>query len=68
MDYLESFVGQEVQLFPGDTYDKYAKLLEINKYGYIFEITRCAGYEYKVGDIVFFNHSCNVIFKNKKKI
>ena len=64
MNYLESFIGQEVQLFPGDTYYKYARLLEINEYGYVFKITRCAnGCEYRVGDTVFFNHSCNVEFK-----
>ena len=62
------FIGKEVMLFPGDTYHKFAILLNIDEYGYTFKITQChINGDYKIGQIVFFNHSCKVTFKLVKE-
>jgi hypothetical protein len=62
---FDDFIGKEIVLFPKDTYKKRAILLEVNEYGYLFEITfaeRCVG-GYNVGEIIFINHSCKVELK-----
>ena len=62
---IEDFIGKEIQLFPGDTHFKYAKLLSFDKdSGYVFKITNCSDRAQEtVGDIVFYNNSMNVTFK-----
>lgn len=61
---LENLVGKEVNLFPNDTYQKKAILLEINDKGFLFKITTCdKDSGYKPSDIVFFNNSCKVQMK-----
>jgi len=66
MKQLSDFLGKEVQLYPRDTYEKYAILLEYNEHGYMFKITKSKEVTYKEGDIIFINHATNVIFKLKK--
>lgn len=64
---LEELIGKEVRLFPGDTYYKYAILLEVSDKGYLFKITECQkGCNYAPSDIVFFSHSTQVTFKLHK--
>ena len=58
---FDNLIGQEIMLYPNDTYKKRAILLEVNQYGYLFEITyadKSSGY--KDGDIIFINHACKV--------
>ena len=59
----KDFIGKEVRLYPHDTYKKNAILLSIDQNGYVFEITSCEDKsQYKVGEIVFINHSFKVTF------
>lgn len=58
---FDNLIGQEIILYPHDTYKKRAILLEVNQYGYLFEITfaqESSGY--KLGEIRFINHSCKI--------
>jgi hypothetical protein len=51
--------GDKVQLYPGDTYKKVAKILHIGEYGWEFEMiagTDEKAYE-KVGQTLFISHS-----------
>jgi len=64
---IEELIGKEINLFPRDTYYKFAILLEISDKGYLFKITDChKDSGYKASEIVFFNNSCNVTFKFKQ--
>ena len=61
---LENLVGKEIMLFPNDTYQKNAILLEINDKGFLFKITTCHKESgYNPSDIVFFNNSCKVVMR-----
>jgi hypothetical protein len=66
---FDNFIGKEVILYPNDSYRKRAILLEINEYGYLFEITFAQqGSNLSIGEITFRNHSCNMsmsIYKPK---
>jgi hypothetical protein len=57
--------GDKCQLYPGDSYKKFVKILDINKLGYEFEFIEGTekGSDYKAGDIVFFNHAKVVTLK-----
>lgn len=50
-------VGKSIQLFPNDTYKKYGKIEEINHLGYFIKITSSQNNEYRVNELVFFNHA-----------
>jgi hypothetical protein len=66
---FDDFIGKEVILYPQDTYTKRAILLEVNQYGYLFEITFSASpNEYKVGEINFINHSMKMVMSMYKPL
>lgn len=51
-------VGKTFQLYPGDTYRKYAKVLKIDDYGFWFKIVKAdSRASYKEGDILFISHN-----------
>jgi hypothetical protein len=52
---LQSFVGKEVQIYPGDSYKKRGILLEISEQGFLFKITFYSGddKQYEVGKLHF---------------
>jgi len=59
MNTLTNFnIGDKVQIYPGDTHKKIAKIMHIGKYGWEFKIVEgtCDKTEYKVGDIIFISH------------
>ena len=55
-------VGDTVKMWPGDTYPKVGNILEINKYGWVFEMVKGTHENsvYKIGEIVFVSHSNNL--------
>jgi hypothetical protein len=58
---FDNLIGQEINLYPKDTYKKRAILMEVNQYGYLFEITfaeKNSGYN--IGEIIFINHACKM--------
>lgn len=57
--------GIKVQLYPGDAYSKFAKILSITDKGFEFEMTEGTDPKsnYEPGDIVFINHSTGLRFK-----
>lgn len=55
-------VGKSIQLFPNDTNDKYGKIEEINHSGYFIRITSSQRNEYRVNELLFFNHSTPLHF------
>jgi len=59
---FDNFIGQEINLYPSDTHKKRAILLEVNQYGYLFQITFSERYvgAYGIGEIIFINHSCKM--------
>jgi len=58
-------VGSKVQLFPRDTHKKVCRIVEIDKYGYTFEVLEGTQKEsgHAVGDILYYNHSNNIVLK-----
>mgnify|MGYP003294253172 CR=1 FL=1 len=61
---MQDLIGKVVQIYPGDTYSKWGRILEINDQGVLFEITK-ADYNapsYKVGSIRFISYSANLNF------
>ena len=63
----ESYIGKEIQLYPGDTYKKYGIIENVDDLGWTIRITDMQeGYSssYKIGDRVFISHSkpCNFRF------
>lgn len=59
---LEDLVGEEVQIYPGDTYKKWGRIIEVTDKGVLFEITRSEAYDYSVGSIRFISYSANLNF------
>jgi hypothetical protein len=55
-------IGDTVKMWPGDTYAKVGNILEINEYGWVFEIVKGTheNSTYKIGDILFVSHSNNL--------
>jgi hypothetical protein len=51
--------GSIVQLWPGDTHKKVGKIISINEFGFEFQMVEGTSEksDYKVGDILFLNHS-----------
>ncbi len=62
---LGDLIGKVVQIYPGDTYSKWGRIIEISDSGILFEITdaddRCTGYT--VGSYRFIAYSANLTFK-----
>jgi len=58
-------VGDKVQLYPGDTQKKIAKILDCNNFGWEFEILEeTSQYSfYKVGEVVFISNSTALTMK-----
>jgi hypothetical protein len=62
---MNDLIGKEVQIYPGDTYSKWGRIIEINDNGVLFEITnadkQCIGYP--IGSYRFISYSANLTFK-----
>lgn len=58
----KTFLNKEVQIYPGDTYDKYGIVKDINQAGVIFEITKSSAYNFVPGTIRFISWSYNLHF------
>ena len=66
---LKDFIGKEICLYPKDSYKKNAILLGVDEFGCTFQITTCEdGSGYVPDEIIFKNHSTNIIFSNKLAI
>jgi hypothetical protein len=54
--------GDKVQLYPGDTHKKVAKILHVGDHGWEFEMIAGTSEQshYKVGEIVFISYSNNL--------
>ena len=63
---MNDLIGKEVQIYPGDSYKKWGRIIEINDNGVLFLITK-SDYEcsisYEVGSYRFISYSSNLIFK-----
>ena len=55
-------VGDQVKMWPGDTCPKVGKILEINEYGWVFQMDSRTHENsvLKIGEIVFVSHSHNL--------
>lgn len=56
----ESYIGKEIQLYPGDTYKKYGIIENVDDLGWTIKITDSdSAYdnEYKIGCTFFISHS-----------
>ena len=58
-----NFENKTVQIYPGDTYKKWGRVIDINSAGVTFEITWSASADYVVGDIYFISYSAGLKFK-----
>ena len=59
---LEDLIGEVVQIYPGDTYKKWGRIIEVTEKGVLFEITRSEAHDYSVGSIRFISYSANLNF------
>lgn len=59
---LEDLIGEEVQIYPEDTYKKWGRIIEVTDKGVLFEITRSQAQDYSVGSIQFISYSANLNF------
>ena len=63
---LSTFLGKEVQIYPGDSYTKFGIITDITEQGVVFKITQASERtEYKRGDVVFIAFSSKLTFKLK---
>ena len=62
---LQSLVGKEVQIYPGDSQKKKGILLEISEQGFLFKITFYSGNDsqYGVGKLHFISKNNLLSFK-----
>ena len=62
---IVDLVGKEVQIYPGDTYEKWGTIVEINNEGILFQITKAdkGASTYEVGSYRLISYSANLIFK-----
>jgi hypothetical protein len=58
-----NFENKIVQIYPGDTYKKWGRVIDINSEGVTFEITKSTCDDYVVGDIYFISYSARLTFK-----
>ena len=62
----DTFLNEQVQIYPGDTHTKYGIVRAINDQGVVFEIT--VGTEfYREGDLHFIAYSANLKFCMRQK-
>jgi hypothetical protein len=63
-DYMsKKFLNKQVQLYPNDTYSKFAIVRDINDSGVVFEITKSErASDYIVGSLVFIAYSARLNF------
>ncbi len=59
---MEDLIGEEVQIYPGDTYKKWGRIIDVTDNGVLFEITRSQAADYSVGSIRFISFSANLNF------
>ncbi len=59
---LNDLIGQEVKIYPGDTYKKWGRIIDINDNGVLFQITKSECVNYEVGSIRFISYSANLSF------
>ena len=60
---LSTCIGQEVQLFPNDTYAKYGIIKAVDDTGVLILISKAhPKSRLSVGEIVFYSHSAKLIF------
>lgn len=62
----ESYIGKEIQLYPGDTYKKYGIIENVDDLGWTIRITDAQdnySSSYKTGDMVFISHSKQFNFR-----
>ncbi len=63
---MNDLVGKEVQIYPGDSYCKWGRIVEINDNGILFYITKSdhqCSLSYEVGSYRFIAYSANLQFK-----
>lgn len=58
----KTFLNKEVQIYPGDTHDKFGIVKDINQAGVIFKITKSEAYDFKPGTLRFIAWSHNLNF------
>ncbi len=59
---LNDLIGQEVKIYPGDTYKKWGRIIDINDNGVLFQITKSECVNYEEGSIRFISYSANLSF------
>jgi hypothetical protein len=59
---IEQFVGNEVQVYPNDSWAKFARVIDINPVGVTFLVTKSEASAWKVGTIKFVAFSANLSF------
>lgn len=60
---IKNLIGRKVKLYPGDTYDKFALVTDINEQGFLFEITESKdNLSYPVGSFMFIGFGSNLRF------
>jgi hypothetical protein len=60
------YIGKQVRLYPGDTYYKYATIVDVDDLGWTFKITKSSERNidnWKVGQSYFINHAKAVSFE-----
>jgi len=60
---MNELIGKEVQIFPGDTREKFGKIVEITDGGILFKITRSGSPNYIVGKLRFIAYSAKLTFQ-----
>lgn len=65
METINSLIGKEVQIYPGDTYRKTGVIQEITPMGFLFKITSYNGNDkqYQVGKLHFIGIGSKLSFQ-----
>ena len=61
--YKEHLIGQEVQIYPGDTDYKFGLIRDIDDNGVLFEITRSKDRNFRPGKLMFISFSARLTFE-----
>lgn len=59
----QNYIGKNIQLYPGDTFKRYGKILNVDDLGWTIEITDTNSRIYAIGDVIFISHSKSFIYK-----
>lgn len=62
---MSDMIGKEVQIYPGDTYRKWGRIVDIKDYGVLFQITKSEAPDYEVGSYRFISFSAKLSFQCK---